>query len=400
MKPIYSQPDVVKPAFDKPTATGPIKRRRFYHKKKWRTLLIIAAILLAIRIALPYILLHYANKRLAEIPGYYGHVYDLDLSLWRGAYKLKDLFIDKEDTISKARTKFIDSRLIDLSLEWKALWHGRLVGKLDFEYPSLRLTKDKTDPAKIQKDTTSFSMLLKSFMPLQVNRCEINHGNIHYVDEGSKPLVDIYMDETHVLAQNLSNVVDSSKLPAKIEATAATYGGTFTFNMRLNPLAGNPLFEMKAKLENADLTKFNEFLLAYANFDIARGKFGMYTELAAADGKFIGYVKPFIKDLKVMGDKDKHDSILHLLWEEIIGAAGVILKNHPHNQIATKIPIEGTFTKNTVTDTWGAIAILLRNAFIQALIPSLDNEIDINSIYNPPSDEKKGFWKKLFNKHK
>jgi hypothetical protein len=277
--------------------------------------------------------------------------------------------------------------------------HGRLVGKLDFEYPSLRFTKNKTDPSKVQKDTSDFRKLLRSFMPLKVNRLMINHGNIHYIDDNSTPKVDIYMNETHLLAQNLSNVVDSSKLPSKIEANATSYGGNFTFNMRLNALADNPLFDMKAKLENADLTKFNNFLLAYANFDVDRGKFGMYMELAANDGKFIGYVKPFIKDLKVIGPKDRHDSILHLMWEEIVAAVLVILKNHPHDQIATKIPIIGTFNKTTNIDKWGAVAILIRDAFIQALIPSLDNEIDINSVYNPPSDEKKGFWKKLFKKH-
>ena len=390
MRTIYSQP----------STTGDTRKRHFWHKKKFRIFIIIIGILLIIRIALPYILLHFANQRLANVPGYYGHVQDLDLSLWRGAYKLKNLNLDKVDSVTKAHTKFIDVKLIDLSLEWKALFHGRLVGKLMFDHPVLRFTKDKTDPAKVQKDTVSFSKLLKSFMPLKVNKCEINHGDLHYIDPASKPLVDIYMSETHVLAQNLSNVVDSSKLPSSIVATAATYGGNFTFNMQLNPLAKDPYFQMKAQLENADLTRFNDFLMAYANFDINRGIFGMYMELAAADGRFIGYVKPFIKNLDVVGPNNRKGSILHAVWEEIVGAAGVLLRNQSKDQIATKIPIEGTFKQKTSTDMWGAIAILLRNAFIQALIPSIDNEIDISSVYNPPKDEQKGFFKKLFGKHK
>ncbi len=372
-------------------------KKSFFRKKKVRVLLIIIAVLIVARIILPYVLLHYANKRLAAIDGYFGHVEDLDLSLYRGAYKLKNLYIDKVDSVSNIHAQFFDVQLIDLSLQWRALLHGRVVGKMDLEYPTLIFTKDVTDVSKIQKDTNDFRMLLKSFMPLKLNRLVVNHGNIHYLDPGSKPVVDIYMTETHVLAENLGNVIDSSKLPSSIHSTAFMSGGIMHFDMNLNLLAADPYFEMKAKLENANLATFNDFFLAYGKFDINSGRFGLYMELAAMDGKFIGYFKPVIKDLIVMSKKDHHDSFLHFMWEEIVGAAGVILKNHPKDQIATKIPIEGTFKTATTFDTWGAIAILLRNAFIQALIPAIDNEIDIKSVYNPPLDEKKKtFWQKLF----
>src|ERR1035437_3053563 len=376
-------------------------KKPFFRRRKVRILLMVVAVLIVCRIILPYVLLRYANKRLANMPGYYGHVDDLDLSLYRGAYKLKNLYLDKLDSATNVHTKFFNVRLVDLSLQWAALFHGRLVGKVDLEYPSLMITKDKTDPSKVVQDTSNFRMLFKSFMPLKVNRLAVNHGNIHYLDSGAVPKVDIFMTETYVLADNLSNVSDSSKLPSVIHAGADMSGGVLHFDMRLNPLSPVPLFEMKAKLENANLATFNDFFLAYGKFDINSGNFGLYTEFSAAEGKFIGYVKPVIKDLKVIGPKDKHDKFFHLMWEEIVGAAGVILKNHPKDQIATKIPIEGSFNKLDKIDTWSAIAILLRNAFIQALIPSIDNEISINSIDNPPQDEKKqGFFKKAFGKKK
>ena len=381
----------------KPEDKTTVIKKPFFRKRKVQVLLIIIVVLIIARIILPYVLLQYANKRLASMPGYYGHVDDIDVSLYRGAYKLKCLYLDKSDSLTKTLTQFFDVDLIDLSLEWAALFHGRLVGKVDFEYPTLRITKDKTGPGEVVKDTSNFRTLLNGFMPLKVNRMVMNHGTIHYLDTGASPKIDIFMTKAYILGENLGNVVDSSKLPAKIHADALMCGGNLDFHTRLNLLSVNPLFEMKAKLENADLTKFNNFFLAYGNFDVNSGNFGVYFELAAADGKYIGYVKPFIKNLKVIGKKDRHDSVMHLLWEEIIGAAGVLLRNQPHEQIATKIPIEGSFSKATKTDIWSAIAVLLRNAFIQALIPSIDNEINLYSINNPPQDEKKqGFFKKLF----
>ena len=65
-------------------------------KKKWyrrKTLLIslgaLLVILIAFRIALPYIVLNYVNRQLTLIDGYYGHVDDIDISLYRGAYTIK-----------------------------------------------------------------------------------------------------------------------------------------------------------------------------------------------------------------------------------------------------------------------------------------------------------------------
>ena len=52
-----------------------------------------------------------------------------------------------------------------------------------------------------------------------------------------------------------------------------------------------------------------------------KGTLGLYTEFAAKDGKYKGYVKPIIKDLDVVGPEDKKDNFLQKTWETIIGAA-------------------------------------------------------------------------------
>ena len=57
----------------------------------------------------------------------------------------------------------------------------------------------------------------------------------------------------------------------------------------------------------------------------------------------MGYVKPVIKDLQVKGDEDRHDSFFNKLYETLIGAVGVVLKNPEEKQVATKIPIEGEY---------------------------------------------------------
>lgn len=361
-----------------------------------KALLIVVAILVIARIALPYVVLHYANKDLAHnIKGYYGHIKDIDIALIRGAYKIDSIYLNKVDSVTKKQTPFFAAKLIDVSVEWRALFHGSFVGEFEFDAPMLRFTKDKVEPTKVRKDSSSFKKLLDDFMPLDVNRFEVNNGRIEYKDENTKPKVDISMTNTYILAQNLRNSYDSAiLLPATVLASSELYDGTLKLNMRLNPLADNPTFDMNAELANTNLVKLNEFLQAYAKVDVNKGTFGLYTEVAAKQGKFAGYVKPIIKDLDVLGKEDRKDNILQKLWEGFAGTAADVFKNHSKDQVATKVPFHGDL-KEPDTNLWYAIGSVLRNAFIQALQPAIDSEINIASV-DHPKEEKKTFLERLF----
>ena len=111
-------------------------------------------VLIAARIALPYIVLNYANKSLARLESLYSHIDDMDMALYRGAYQVKGIYINKKDSASGDQTELFKSDIIDLSVEWSALFKGKIVGELLLERPSLIFTKDKTEPEDIQKDLT------------------------------------------------------------------------------------------------------------------------------------------------------------------------------------------------------------------------------------------------------
>ena len=356
--------------------------------------------LITIRLILPYVVLHYANKTLANTKGYYGHIDDIDLSIYRGAYIIKHIYLNKVDSVSKKQTDFFKSRDIDLSLEWGALFHGSIVGELIFDSPELIFTKDKVEIGDVKKDTSDFRILLKAFMPIKVNRFEVNDGAIHYADNTSKPKIDVSLKQTHILALNLTNATNNKvELPSTVTAQASVYEGTLNFTMKLNALADNATFDLNAEIKNTNLVLLNDFLKAYGNFDVNRGTFSLYTEMAAKDGKFVGYVKPEITNLKVLGPEDRHDSFFHKIWESLVGVVGFVFKNHNKDQLATKVTIKGNF-KNPKTNTLDAIWEVLRNAFIQALMPSIDNEININSVNSDKPEDKKNILQKIFSKDK
>jgi hypothetical protein len=368
-------------------------------KKKYKILIGVIAVLIIIRLILPYVVLHFANKRLTKVKGYYGHIEDIDLSIYRGAYIINTIYLNKLDTVSNKQTEFFKSNVIDLSVEWGALLHGAITGELVLDRPELIFTKDKVELGQVKKDTTDFRKLIKDFMPLKINRFEINQGNIRYTDKSAKPKVDVVLKQVHILALNLSNVTDKNiELPSTVNAQASVYEGTLEFNMRLNALADQPTFDLNAEIKNTNLALLNDFLKAYGNFDVNKGSFGLYTEMAAKDGKFKGYVKPIIKNLDVVGPEDRHDSFFHKLWESTVGAVGVVFRNQKKDQVATKVMIEGDF-KNPKISILDAIWEVLRNAFVQALMPSIDNEININSVGKNKPDNK-NLLQKIFTSDK
>lgn len=370
--------------------------------KKWSKrsvtfLLVVLGVILAARIALPYVVLHYANKTLAGMEGYRGHIEDIDIALIRGAYKIDSIYLNKVDSASGKETPFFAASFIDLSVEWKALFHGSIVGELEFENPELRFILDKVEPKDLQEDSTDFRKLLDDFMPLKVNRFAINNGSIRYIDNTTTPKVDIGLTDLQAVATNLKNSYDSSALlPASVIARATVYEGTLALNIKLNPLAQQPTFDMNAELKNTNLVLLNEFFQAYAKVDVNKGVFGLYTEVAAKDGGFTGYVKPLVKDLDILGIEDRKDNIFRKLWEAIAGGAGELFENQPKDQVATKIPFEGRLD-NPRPNIWITIANTLQNAFIRALQPSIDNEINIASV-DAEKEEKKTLLQKVFEK--
>jgi len=371
------------------------------HKKKKRrrllkTVLIVLAALLVIRIALPYVILHYANKKLATLDGYYGHVDDINLALIRGAYVIRDIRIDKVDSRTKDSTLFFKCPRIDLSVEWGAIFEGKFVGEVVFERPVVEYTMDKTVGKEAEEDTTDFIQLVKDFMPLRINRFAVEEGAIHYKDPTRTPAVDVPLTRLNVEATGLTNETDTKQLlPAKIDATAQLYNGNLSLSVKLDPLNKNPTFDMNTTLTETNLVSLNPFMQAYGNFDVKKGTMSMYAEFAAKEGKFRGYVKPILKDLDVVQLTKEEGTPLQVTWEAFVGTVAEVFQNQNKEQLATNVPVEGHFS-NPEVGVIRAIFAVLRNAFVEALRPSLDNSVSIQTVEDAPVEQKEGFFKRVF----
>lgn len=370
-------------------------------RKRRKILLWILAVLIIFRLFLPYIVLKYVNKQLSQLKEYYGHVEDIDIALYRGAYQIKGMRIlkrVKEPHGTRDTIPFFMCREIDLSVEWKALFKGSLVGELVLDEPVLNFVKGHHKNEDVRADTSDFRDLINSLMPLSINHFDIHKGQLHYIDPESSPKVDISMKQIEVAATNLSNVnKDKKLLPAKMSATATAYGGSLKLNVNFDALNKAPTFDLNMEVTQVNMVNLNEFFQAYGNFDLKKGNFGLYTEFAAREGKFRGYVKPIIKDLDIVQWNKEEGNVGQILWETLIGSAAELLQNQRKEQLATKIPVEGSF-ENPQTNMWDAVSYVLRNAFVNALKPSIDNTINIANVES--TDDDKTFLQKVFGRNK
>ncbi len=375
--------------------------------KKWtstrigKVLASVLLLLVVARLALPYVILYLSNKNLASMNGYYGKIEDISVSLFRGAYTIDGIYIHKINEKNGRQDPFFRSSLIDLSIEWKSLLKGRLAGEIILEAPFLKFTENKVELGEVAKDTSDFRNLLQDFMPIQINRCEINEGTVMYVDSTHMPAIQLEATHIDALAQNLRNTYNKAQtLPATLKATARMHGGTAELNMRLNPLAKNTDFDMDLRVIDARLPQLNDFFKAYANVDVKEGMFSMYMESAAKDGNFVGYVKPFIRDLDVLDWKgqDKDDPFFHKIWEGIVGLGGKVLENRQEDEVATKIPLSGSFSEGIHPNIMVGIVKVIQNAFFKSLKPAFDFEINFDHFKSKNPSERKGLLRRIFNR--
>src|SRR5690349_5273440 len=97
-----------------------LERVSRWFRRTWHIVLVVALVLVAIRVALPYTLKTLINQRLQKIPEFDGAVRDIDLHLWRGGYQLEGVEIVK--SAGATREPFFKAQQIDFSLAWRDLF--------------------------------------------------------------------------------------------------------------------------------------------------------------------------------------------------------------------------------------------------------------------------------------
>jgi hypothetical protein len=353
----------------------------------WWAAGVFVVLLLAARLSLPYFVTRYVNIVLAEIPGYYGTIYDVDIRLFRGAYVIDSLKLFKVE--GNERVPFVDIPVSDLSVEWGALFEGELVGEAVFSRPVVNfIGGNKTDTTENQTgEDVDWTEPIKKLTPFRVNRLEVRDGTLTFHDFTTKPKVDVSLKKLHMVATNLTNAADQpDRLPSTITLSGTSIGGgEMQLAMQINVLKEIPDLDMNLRFENVDMRALNDFFRAYARVDVSSGRFNLYSEMAVNDGIVTGYVKPIAQDVKLMDIKEDNNPV-NLVWETVVATVKNIFKNQKENQVATRVPLVGDLNNPDIA-VWPTIWNVFSNAFVKAFDHNTDNTVRFTDADTQLSEE-------------
>jgi uncharacterized protein YhdP len=372
-------------------STGPtVNLRDLIHRARkpriFYPILALALLLVAIRLALPYAVKSYVNRRLHALDGYDGSVDEVGLGLWRGAYKIHGIRIVK--TGEKQPTPFFDSKRVDFSVEWHSLFHGKLVSEAHFYQPKLNLVESKDENQAQLGTEENWHDRLEELFPFTFNTIAIHDGTITFRTPGIATQNALTVKEANGAITNITNVEHSAKGNfAKFELSASVLdGGHAKVSGSAEPFREKPTFDLNAALERIQMTEVNPWLEQYLKADAKRGEFALYVEVASKDGRYKGYAKPVLNDLEIGAQKDPEKHPLKSLWKGTLKIASKALKNPPKDQVAAKVPFDGTI-QGQHTSILSAIGSVLRNAFVRAFTHSIEGTISLKDVGEPNASE-------------
>jgi YihY family inner membrane protein len=371
-----------------PTGTGGGMRNTFLRRKRNWVLLIVGTLLIgliALRLALPSIVKSYANRKLDEHEVYDGHIEDVDIALIRGAYTIEGIEIVKETGAVPEPLFAADA--VDLSIAWKSLFKGSLVGEIEVYSPRVNFVNGDSpeeDQSGAEGEDEDWRETVRDLFPTRIDRLAIYDGEIHYVDKTASPAIDVMLNDVEAEALNLTN---SDKISDTLAATlhARAYAqdtGDVALEALFDPYAELPTFDGNIRVTGVELVRFNKLIDRFVKFDLEQGRMDLNVELAAVDGAIEGYIKPILHDVKVVerGEfKEDKEGPVRAAWEVVAGAAKGVLNNEKKDQLATRIPISGRLDQPDVPP-WPVIGSALYNGFIEALTNGLENTVNISDV--------------------
>lgn len=333
----------------------------------------LIASLVGARLYLNVWLPDYVNHVLDDMNGYHGSVADIDIALYRGAYRIHQLKVVKKQ--GNIPVPFIDIETVDLSIQWVALFHGRIVSNVELVKPVINFARNHAGTVTQNGAGVDWTKPIQELMPIDINLVTFREGKLTYQDFFTHPKVNLYIVHMHGEARNLRNVVDTEKtLPSHLHINGRSIGkGNLALNGRMNILRRIPDMDLEMKLEKVDLPALSNYTKAFAGFDIEKGSLNIYSELIVKNDHVSGYIKPLATDIFIV-DLRNDSNPIELVWESLVSVVVEIFTNQPKDQFATKVPLEGNL-EQVDTDTWTALGGIIRNAFFHAFSHGIDRDI-------------------------
>lgn len=333
-------------------------------------LLGVALLLIVAHLALPHLVLNYLNDKMADMGDYHGHVVDVDLAWWRGAYSVDGLLIEKKDEPIQA--PLFTASSIDVGVSWRTLWRERaLVGEVILHEPHLNFVDDNEQDNDQTGGGVDWRERINELVPFTLNELRVMDGQLSFRNFDADPPVHVYANAINASFYNLTNTSNQE------QGRVATFEGEAKFfnqapieaTAHFDPFTDWQDFDVNLRMTGLDLTKLNDFSNAYGNFDFEAGTGDLVVEVEARDSQLNGYIKPLLHNVQVFSIeqdvKNEDKGFFRGIWEAVVGGGENLLKNQSKDQFATRVELSGS-TKDTDVSPFQAFLAILRNGFVEA----------------------------------
>ena len=333
-------------------------------------LLALAVLLFVLHGALPGLVRDYLNRQMADMGDYQGHVEDVDLAWWRGAYRLEGLLIEKKD--AQVQAPLLSAPLIDIAISWRELWrHQAVVAEVLFLQPELNFVDGGDEGESQTGDGVDWRDQLEALLPITLNEIRVVDGQVSFRNFNADPPVNVYASAIEATLYNLTNSTDAQgERVATFDGTARLFNqAPMEAKASFAPFTDWEDFEVSLRVTDVDLTKLNDFSSAYGSFDFANGSGDLVMEIEANDSQLDGYIKPLLHNVEVFNfrqDIEAEDKgFFRGIWEAVVGGGQQVLQNQRKDQFATRIELSGS-TRSADISPFQAFIAVLRNAFVEA----------------------------------
>ncbi len=253
------------------------------------------------------------------------------------------------------------------------------IDTVDFIYFHLRQTQNaetrriETVGKTVEKENN------RPAVNIRMRELDIRDSRLAFENEASDPPYTLFINGANIRLENLGN--HQVHGPARLHLTGEFMGsGSAKVDGTFLASGEGPEFAMNVAILNTDIRALNPLLRAHGRFDVAQGQFTVYAQLGVKDRRITGYVKPMFSNLQVYDyDKDKNKGLLHQTKEMVIGAAAHVFKNSQTKKVATQVDLSGTL-KDPNISSWQTFVEIVRNAFIKAILPGFDREVQTASV--------------------
>src|SRR4051812_20005602 len=166
------------------------KRGRWWRKIAWVVLVLVVIGAIG-RAMMPWAVRDYVNKTLDRNPNYAGTIGDVQIHLYRGAYSIHDIRISK--TTGNVPVPFFAAKAVDFAIEWKALLHHKIVGRVLMRDPEINFVDAPAEGGGQTGADAPWLKMIADLFPFKINSAIVQNGSVHFrAYKGTNP-VDVYL---------------------------------------------------------------------------------------------------------------------------------------------------------------------------------------------------------------